>query len=204
MIASVHGTLTFKSPTEIVVDVGGVGYGINIPVSTFEVIGEVNSTVHLFTHLHVREDAMLLYGFATEEERSLFRLLISVNGIGPKMAQGILSGISVPDLQTSILQGNLHTLTTIPGVGRKIAERLVVELREKIGKAGIQTGTLTSTADPQARVRSEALLALTSLGYNRAVAEKAIRSALQESSDQVLTVETLLKASLRHASGKSQ
>ena len=106
MIASIRGTLTFKSPTEVIIDTNGVGYGISIPLSTYTVIGSVNSTVSLLTFLHVREDALQLYGFATEEERNIFRLLISVSGIGPRMAQTVLSGITVPDLKHHIISGS--------------------------------------------------------------------------------------------------
>ena len=199
MITSLQGTLTFKSPTEIVVDVQGVGYGVSIPLSTFEALGDLRTTVFLFTYLHVREDVLQLYGFASEVERNLFKLLISVTGIGPKMAQGILSGIAVPDIKSYIAQSNLGALTTIPGVGRKLAERLVVELRDKIGKLETGTALPTSATDAQARIRSEALLALTSLGYNRTAAEKALRAAIQEMDGKDISIEALIKSALRHA-----
>jgi Holliday junction DNA helicase RuvA len=199
MISSLHGTLAAKSPTEVVVDVQGVGYGVSIPLSTYEVLGNLSSAVTLLTYLHVREDALQLYGFATEEERSLFKLLISVNGIGPKMAQGILSGIAVPDLKSCIASGNMGALTGIPGVGKKLAERMVVELRDKITKLDSVGPVFPGTTDSQSRIRSEALLALTSLGYNRVVAEKALRSALQETSGSEVSLEGLIKIALRHA-----
>ncbi len=199
MITSLRGTLIRKSPTEIVVDVQGVGYGVNIPLSTFEALGDVNTPVSLFTYLHVREDALQLYGFASEEERNLFRVLISVTGIGPKMAQGILSGISGGDLRNAILQGNFSTLTAIPGVGRKLAERLVLELRDKIGKVPAGSSLLAASTDAQSQVRSEALLALTSLGYNRATAERAIKTAIKDDTAVEASVEKLIKAALRHA-----
>ena len=197
MITSLHGTLARKTPTEITVLVDGVGYGVNIPLSTYETIGEVNSTVTLHTYLHVREDALQLYGFATEGERDTFRLLISVSGIGPKMAQGILSGISVADLKTRIADGNPVALTAIPGIGRKLAERLVVELRDRMPKAGGGTSPLPPANAEQTRARSEALLALTSLGYTRTSAEKALRAAIQETNGRDVTVEELIKAALR-------
>ncbi|MBI4536280.1 MAG: Holliday junction branch migration protein RuvA [Ignavibacteriae bacterium] len=197
MIASLSGTLAYKSPTEIVVDVRGVGYHVLIPLSTFEQLGAEKTDVRLLTYLHVRDDAMQLFGFATEDERTLFKLLISVTGIGPKMAQGILSGVSVVDLRDHITRGNLAALTAIPGIGRKLAERLIVELRDKIGKTSI-VAPFPST-DLQTRIRSEALLALTSLGYNRAAAEKALRTAIQESNGKDVSVEVLIKTALRHA-----
>lgn len=198
MIASLRGTLLSKSATELLIDVNGVGYAVSIPLSTYETIGDVNSTVILLTYLHVREDALQLYGFATEEERNLFRLLISVSGIGPKMAQSILSGISVTDLSNHISEGNHFALTKIPGIGKKNAERLVVELREKIGKMEIPSSLARASSASQTNVRSEALLALTSLGFNRVVAEKALRAAIAETNGDA-SVEALIKAGLKHA-----
>ena len=200
MIARLSGRLEGKSPTEITVDVGGVAFALSVPISTFERLPEPGSPVSVFTHLHVREDALQLFGFFTQEERDLFRILISVNGIGPKMGLGILSGISSADLKSHILAGNAGALTSIPGVGRKIAERLVVELRDKISRldgAAVTPGG--SAAGESSRIRSEAILALASLGYSRPAAEKAIRGAIQESPDAGSTVETLIRAALRHA-----
>lgn len=199
MIASLNGTLVSKSPTEVVLDVHGVGYSVNIPLSTYERLGQLNAPIMLLTYLHVREDNLQLFGFSTEEERSLFKLLISVSGIGPKMAQGILSGITAGDLKNHIVRGNIGALTTIPGVGKKLGERLVVELRDKIGKLEIGTALTGPAPDEQSRIRSEALLALLSLGYSRPLAEKALRAALQENNGQQSTIEGLIKSSLRHA-----
>ncbi len=201
MISRLRGTLIGKSPTDVVVDVQGVGFGVHIPLSTYERLGALQSTVELFTHLHVREDQLQLYGFASEEERSLFRLLLSVTGIGPKMAQGILSGISSSDLKGHIATGNTHALTAIPGVGRKLADRLVVELREKMGKLETTLPGSAFPADAQGALRTEALLALTSLGYNRTTADRALRAALEEMRDASPSVESLIKAALRHAAG---
>ena len=199
MIASITGTLVSRSPTEVVLDAHGIGYSVNIPLSTYERLGETQTTVTLLTYLHVREDTLQLYGFATEEERLLFRLLISVSGIGPKMAQGILSGISVNDLRDHIAAGNIGALTTIPGVGRRTGERLVVELRDKIGKIDLGSLSSTAAASDQSRIRAETLLALTSLGYSRPVAEKALRSALEDGDGKDLSIEQLIKRALRHA-----
>jgi len=199
MIGSLRGILVHKSPTEVIVDVQGVGYSVSIPLSTYEKLGKPNTPVTLLTYLHVREDALQLYGFATEEERDVFKLLHSVSGIGPKMAQGILSGISVPDLRNYIAQENLDALTAIPGVGKKLGERMIVELRDKIKKAELVSISPAPKSDAQARIRSEALLALTSLGYSRSAAEKALRAAVQETNGKDVTVEELIKTSLRHA-----
>lgn len=196
MIASLAGTLTHKSPTDVVVNVHGVGYAVSIPVSTFEALGGPHTQVTLYTYLHVREDALQLYGFATEEERSAFKLLISVTGIGPKMAQGILSGITVAELRQHIAQNDLNALTKVPGIGKKLGERLVMELRDKVQKID-EFHMPTAEADAQASVHSEALLALTSLGFTRTGADKALRAALQELKVNQVTVEELIKTSLR-------
>lgn len=195
MIASLTGLLKSKSPTEVLLDVNGVGYAVSIPLSTFEKLGAQNSHVTLFTHLVVREDAMQLFGFATEEERSLFRLLISVNGIGPKIAQAVLSGLSVAELKQHVADGNIAALTAIPNIGRKTAERLVLELRDKIDK--VPTSGAALPPDRVAEIRAEALLALTSLGYQRAAAEKAIRQALSENKSD-LSLEVLIKLALQN------
>jgi Holliday junction DNA helicase RuvA len=201
MIASLSGILKSKSPTEVLLDVNGVGYAVSIPLSTFEKLGAVNSQATLFTHLAVREDALQLYGFATIEERELFRLLLSVNGIGPKIAQGILSGITAADLKSHVSRGNVEALVAIPNVGRKTAERLIIELRDKIDR--LQTGSRTDLAsDRSASIREQALSALTSLGYQRAAAEKAIRQALNEKNGTSLSVEELIKFALRFTSSK--
>jgi len=194
MISYLHGKLAEKSPTEITVDVNGVAYAVHIPLSTFEVLGEVGTDVQILTHLHFREDAMQLYGFATHAERDLFKLLISISGIGPRMAQGILSGASVNELRNYIFHGNFAGLMSIQGVGKKTAERLVVELRDKVGKLEYE---VPLEEDKAAAMRNEALLALTSLGYARATAEKAIRTVLQESDGSELAVEELIKRALR-------
>lgn len=196
MISYLQGTLSEKSPTEIVIDVHGVAYAVSIPLSTFEKLPARGNTVKVLTYLHVRDDAMQLYGFATEAEREMFKLLISISGIGPKMAQGILSGCSVNELKGFILNGNFAALTAIPRIGRRTADRLIVELRDKIGK--LEFATETALPPQQAEIRSEALLALTSLGYTRLAAEKALRLALQSTDGANLTVEKLIKEALKH------
>ena len=198
MFSHLRGILSRKSPTEIVVDVNGVGYAVSIPLSTYEKLGETNSAVTILTYTHVREDILQLYGFATEAEREIFRLLISVSGIGPKIAQGILSGIQPGELQNLIAQANVSALTAIPGVGRKTAERLIVELRDKISK--LDSGSVASgPAAGDQGIRAEALMALISLGYNRAAAEKAIRAALQELNGKEPSIQELLKQALKSA-----
>jgi Holliday junction DNA helicase RuvA len=201
MIASLTGILKVKSPTEILLDVNGIGYAISVPLSTFEILGQTGSTVTLLTHLQVREDALQLYGFASETELVLFKLLISVTGIGPKLAQGILSGMSAPDLRNSIVHGNIGALTAIPGIGKKTAERLVLELRDKVSKAET-TSALSIQSSSKENVRSQALLALTSLGYSRPVAETAIRKALGDANGADVPIEELIKSALKYSSSK--
>ena len=202
MIASLTGILKYKSPTEILVDVCGVGFAVSIPLSTYEKLGDIGSSLTVLTYLHVREDAMQLFGFFTDEERRLFKLLISVSGIGPKIAQSILSGINVEELKSHLLTGSIAALTAIPGVGRKTAERLILELRDKIGKG---TGA-SSSAPPldaeSATMRTEALQALTSLGYHTQIAEKSIRLVLKETGGSVISLEELIKRALRHTNAR--
>ena len=195
MIASLTGILKAKLPTEVLVDVNGVGYSISIPFSTFEKLGEPNATVTLLTHLQVREDALQLYGFLTEDERYFFRLLISVSGIGPKIAQGILSGISVKELRDHSVGGNAGALTAIPGIGKKTAERLILELREKVSRTDGSSGIAPRPSDDQ---RTQALMALTSLGYSKSISEKALQRVFSESPPTNLSLEEIIKRALRH------
>jgi Holliday junction DNA helicase RuvA len=201
MISRISGELVSKSPTEVLIDVHGVGFTLNIPLSTFEHLGKAGTKATLFTHLHVREDALLLFGFVTEEERDIFRTLLSVNGIGPKMAQSILSGISTTELKQHIASGNSAALTAVPGIGRKTAERLIMELRDSLGRIGT-TASTARAGQGTSNIRNEALLALTSLGYSRVNAERAIRSALEESKEADASVESLVKSSLRFVSSE--
>ena len=195
MIASLTGILKTKSPTEVLLDVNGVGYGISIPFSTFEKLSELNTRITLLTHLHVREDALQLFGFLTEDERFFFRILISVSGIGPKIALGILSGISVKELRNHIVGGNVGALTAIPGIGRKTAERLILELREKV--TGPE-GSSLNIPRPLDTLRAQALMALTSLGYSKLTAEKAMQRVFSESGSEELTLEEIIKRALRY------
>ena len=198
MISHLRGKLVQKSPTEIVIDVNGVGYQVHIPLSTFEKIDKADGEVTILTYMHVREDAMILFGFATEAEREIFRMLISISGIGPKIAQGILSGISTNDLREAVLMNNIDALTSISGVGRKTAERIILELRSKLGKIEFTETTITPTSQ-QLKARSEAIIALMSLGFNRTSAEQTLRSVLSESTNKELSVEEMIKKALHHS-----
>ena len=203
MIAHLSGTLLSKEPNAVIVDVGGVGYEVTIPVSTFYDLPDENSLVKLRVYTHVREDVLQLYGFRTKRERDLFLQLISVSGIGPKLGITLLSGMSADEMIASIRTNNLARLTLIPGVGRKTAERLVMELRDKVASlsseeleeelgAAAATGVPIATEDS---MRSDVLYALLNLGYQRSSAEKAVTSAIDEGGD--ISVELILRRSLR-------
>ena len=191
MIAFVHGKLVQKTPTSIVVQTQGVGLEIAIPLSSFEALGDVGNDVHILTHLHVREDAMQLFGFVTEDELSLFQKLISVSGIGPRTAQGILSGISVDELKRAIVSHNIDVIKSAPGIGKKTAERLVLELKDKI--EGMDEETTSQM--PPSKVGEEAVLALMTLGYKQNKAQALVSQTLK--TDPSLSVEEIVKRSLR-------
>jgi Holliday junction DNA helicase RuvA len=198
MIAQLRGRILERSATDVVVDVGGVGYAVTVSLSTLEKLPPIGGDTTLLTHMIVREDAMLLFGFGTRQERDLFRLLISVSGIGPKLAISILSGIGPVPLAGFIASNDAAALTRVPGIGRKTAERLIVELRDTIGRIGASPGGGVADLGP-ASVRAEAMLALTALGYTRAAAERAIRAAIDDDAAAALSVEELVRRSLRHA-----
>jgi Holliday junction DNA helicase RuvA len=202
MIAHLSGTLLYKQATSVIVDVSGVGYEVTIPLSTFYDLEDVNSPVQLRIYTHVREDTLQLYGFKTARERELFLKLISVSGIGPKLGITLLSGMSADEMIASIRTNNLARLTLIPGVGRKTAERLIVELREKV--AELSSAQLEEELGAKAEVsgeptedsvRSDALSALLNLGYQRSASEKAIDGALGEGGD--VTLQSVLRRSLK-------
>jgi holliday junction DNA helicase RuvA len=203
MIAHLSGTLLSKQATSAIVDVGGVGYDVAIPLSTFYELGEVGEPVQLRVYTHVREDAIQLFGFKTTRERELFLQLISVNGVGPGLAIKLLSGMNADEMIASIRTNNLVRLVAIPGVGRKTAERLVVDLRDKI--AALSSPALEEEFAAQAAatgapastdaMRDDAMSALSNLGYQKAPAEKAVKNAVDEGGD--LSVEVILRRSLR-------
>jgi Holliday junction DNA helicase RuvA len=200
MIAQLRGTLADKRPNQILVDVGGVGYLVHIPVSTFYALGDLHSNVTLLIHTQVREDAISLYGFLSSREKHLFELLISASGVGPVLALKILSGMSVDDLVPAVRAGDLARLTRIPGVGRKTAERMVVELRDKLAametpEAARQPVTTTGTA-------ADVVSALLNLGYEERIAEQAVKNAGKDGTPE--TFEALLRATLQQLSVPAQ
>jgi Holliday junction DNA helicase RuvA len=172
MIGRLTGILLEKKPPQVVLDVGGVGYELDVPMSTFYNLPELGQKLVLYTHLSVREDAHLLYGFGSEAERALFRQLLKVNGVGPKLALSVLSGLSVEQLQNAVSQQEVGVLTRIPGIGKRTAERLILELKDKLGPALVTSSTAPGGAASNARRDlSDALLAL---GYSEREAARAL------------------------------
>ena len=175
MIARLSGTVLEKHPMRVVLDVGGVGYEVHVPLSSFGAVGEPGTTLTLRVHTHVREDALMLYGFASPLEQRVFEHLISVSGIGPRLGLSVLSGLAPIELVQAIASGDVARLTTIPGIGRKTAERIVLELKEKLGAVAAADPTL-----PPSGPREDLLSALVNLGYHRPSAEKAVDRVLRE------------------------
>jgi Holliday junction DNA helicase RuvA len=195
VIYQLTGVLVRKEPTRAILDVGGVGYQVDIPISTFEMIGDVGREVTLLTHMVVREDSMQLYGFSTESERELFGLFLSVSGVGPRLALSLLSRSSCDELRRAISESDMDSLTSVSGVGKKTAQRLVVELREKVGVL-VETGEREST-----EIAADAVRALMSLGFSRSESVKAVRSVAgeREADDNV---EDLVRKALAFADNK--
>lgn len=197
MIGYLHGKIISKKPTKILVDVNGVGYLVNISITTFEKLAE-KEEVSLYTYLSVREAAMDLYGFYTLAEKEMFELLISVSGIGPKSAQSILSGIQIEDLKGALKTGNISRLILTPGIGRKTAERMVIELRDKVESAA-DAGEGILYGAPS--IRGDAITALVNLGYNQKVAERTVKSITDRSAN--ISIEDLIKLALANLTGTS-
>ena len=197
MIAHLRGRILKKGPQEAVIDVAGVGYRVTIPLSTFYRLGDVGAEAALLIHTHVREDALALYGFLTDEEQLLFERLLSVSGVGPKVALGILSGIEAPDLVEALRASDVARLTRIPGVGKKTAERLVLELKDKMPA---RTAPPAEASSPGGASRDDLLSALVHLGYSRPEAERGVDKALREGKEA--RFEDLLRRSLQVLSGR--
>jgi Holliday junction DNA helicase RuvA len=194
VIAFLRGQLFDKQPNRIIVDVGGIGYDVAVPLSTFYGLGDTGSPIAIRIHTHVREDALSLYGFATRLEQDLFERLIGVSGIGPRLALGVLSGIEPTDLMRAIERGDLARLTGIPGVGRKTAERIVLELKDRLPRPAVADQGPGGRVAPSL-LRDDVLSALMNLGYHRPLAEKAVESAITATPDG--DFERTLKQALR-------
>ncbi len=174
MIGQIRGRLADKRPNQLLVDVGGVGYQVQVPLSTFAALGELHTEVTLLIHTHVREDALALYGFLSSREKHFFELLLSASGVGPALALKILSGMSVEELVPAIRGGDLARLTRIPGVGRKTAERIVVELKDKLEAVAVSEEKPAASAGG---TEADVVSALMNLGYDGRAAEKAMEEA---------------------------
>jgi len=198
MIAHLSGKLLNKQPNQVIVDVNGVGYEVQIPLSTFYEIGEIGSLVQLRIYTHVREDTIALFGFKTQKEKLMFEQVTSISGIGPKLGITILSGMPVDDLVGAIRQSNLARLTSIPGIGKKTAERLVVELRDKLAKVGA-TIPEESAAPSSSQHQQDVISALVNLGYAKPSAEKAVQTIVSSSTSEP-PFEEMLRAALRQLS----
>jgi Holliday junction DNA helicase RuvA len=194
VIARITGRLLEKHPSRAIVDVSGVGYDVQIPLSTFYNLGEPGTDVALRVHTHVREDALALFGFATPLELQLFERLIGVNGVGPKLALAVLSGIEPPDLVRAVRAQDVSRLTKIPGIGKKTAERISLELRDKL-PASLAAAETASPAAAGDALRDDVISALLNLGYQRAVAEKAVGAVVKDGAD---AFEPALKRTLKH------
>ena len=194
MIASLHGRLESISDDGAIINVNGIGFQVYMPTSTLSTFGSRGQEVHIYTHLHLREDNVTLYGFASPDELGLFEILIGVSGIGPKLALSMLSAMSVEQLSMAIATGNTDLLTAVPGIGKKIAARLVLELKDKIGAE-----LITAPAAQLAQENADVLAALTSLGYSVAEASRAVAS-LPSAPD--LTLEEKIRLALGYFTGK--
>ncbi len=197
MIGRLNGRLIEKQPPQLLLDVNGVGYEVEAPMSTFYQLPAVGENTTLLTHLVVREDAQLLYGFLTSGERQLFRTLIKVSGVGPKLALMVLSGVSIEEFVRCIQQGDVAGLTRLPGIGKKTAERLIVEMRDKLKNAGsseLNTGlSLSATGVVETGPVEQATMALISLGYKQNEASKMVRAVASEG----LTTEEIIRQALK-------
>ncbi len=196
MIGRLRGIILEKQPPDLVLDVQGVGYEVAAPMSTFFSLPAVNEEVTLYTHLVVREDAQLLYGFATMRERILFRSLLKVNGVGAKLALTILSGSHVDEFARCVQEGDTASLTRLPGVGKKTADRLIIEMRDRLKEVSHAMGltpVVSESAQQAAGAKGEAVEALIALGYKAAEAEKMVRQVAQDDA----TTEDLIKQALQ-------
>lgn len=198
MIAHLSGTLLQKSPNQVVIDTNGVGYAVHIPLSTFYQLGEEGGRVSLRVHTHVREDSIALFGFLSQKEKELFEKLISISGIGPKLGISIMSGASVDELVRNIRAGDLARLTRIPGVGKKTAERIVLELRDKMPGVDIPEA---GAGAPVSRLAEDVISALVNLGYQQPVAERACSKVMEGLPQDEHSFEMVLRQTLKRLSG---
>ena len=195
MIGFLRGRIADKQPNKLIIDVQGVGYEVTVPLSTFYDAGDQGAEITLRIYTHVREDALQLYGFLTDLERQLFERLIGISGIGPKLAIAVLSGMDARELVLAVQRADVARLTSIPGIGRKTAERIVLELKDRLAAVLVPAGTTPVAASPADKLRDDLLSALQNLGYHRPLAEKAVDRSLAAA--DVPEFEQALKGALR-------
>jgi Holliday junction DNA helicase RuvA len=196
MIAFLRGRVLDKQPNRIIVEVHGVGYEIHVPLSTYYDIGDEGADIALRVHTHVREDALQLYGFLTALELQVFEHLIAISGIGPRLAIAVLSGIDTRDLVVAVQHGDLARLTGIPGIGKKTAERIILELKDRLARVAVPAGVeAAAVVSPGDRLRDDLVSALQNLGYHRPTAEKAVATTLSSTTEP--TFEQALRSALR-------
>jgi Holliday junction DNA helicase RuvA len=197
MITFLKGRIVEKQPTRLVMDVNGVGYEVFIPLSSYDRLQAVNESVMILTYDHIREDAHLLFGFVTEAERKMFIMLMSVSGIGPKLAMSVLSGMSAREIKAAVIGGDVKRLSSISGIGRKTAERMVVELRHKIGEAEALEAVAGTEDIPEDDMKlRDAIMALIALGYKQAEARKMVLNILHSNVTGNITIEEIVKKAL--------
>ncbi len=196
MITFLHGTLVEKQPARIVLDVHGVGYEVLIPLSSYERLPAAGQTVRILTHHHVREDAQILFGFMTAPERDMFVLLLGASGIGPKLALSALGGLTVRELKTAVVEGDVKRLSSVPGIGRKMAERIVVELRHRLSDAdALEALAGPDDTDGGNALIKDALMALIALGFKQDEARKRIKQVM-DAHPELDSVEAVIKRTL--------
>lgn len=201
MISTLSGKITQKDANNVVVEVGGVGFEMMVPLSTYQSLPEPGADVRLFTYLHVREDILKLYGFSSDEERQIFKLLISISGVGPSTGMSILSGMTVRELKRAITYEDQRSLSAVPGIGKKTAQRLIVELKEKINTMAVPIDlNRLEPADQDLGMFNDAMGALTSLGIKPQAARTAIDKVIKEEGREKLTVQELIRKAIKYAS----
>ena len=195
MIAYLKGTLIEKTPSRVVLDAGGVGYEIFVSINTFDRLPATESECKLLTYHHIREDTQILFGFIDKKEKGMFELLLNVNGVGAKTALSILSGLTVTELSLCISENNVKRISSVHGIGKKTAERIAMELRDKINPFEAMAGSDGSKAPPESTMMRDAVMALTSLGFAQDKATKMVQSVLAKESD-ITDTEVLLRRAL--------
>ena len=197
MIEQIQGALVKKTPTFCVINCGGIGIGVNITLHTYKKMSDLNQAAELLTYLHVREDVLQLFGFSEEQERDFFRQLISISGVGPRLAMTILSGLSVQELRNALLSGDIERLTKVPGVGRKTAQRVILEMKEKLDMPESDIiSVLPSFKKEQQAIIDEAFQALMTLGYKQSDAKSSLEKVIKKYGED-LNIEDLIKYALR-------